>query len=80
MTPTKGRTVFFVLKSGITRPATVIEADHELVTLCVFMLPAESLHEATFQPRVRYSPLGTPGTWHWPDRVIPPVAEERSAS
>ena len=74
MTPTKGRIVFFVLKCGTSRPARIVDAAGEMVDLRVDMTPIEEGHNSSWQPGIAFCPLARPGTWHWPDRAIPPAA------
>lgn len=75
MTPTKGRIVLFVLRCGTARPARIVDAAGDIADLRVDMSPIEEGHNSTWQPGVSYSPLGTPGTWHWPDRAIPAATQ-----
>lgn len=69
--PSIGRIVHYVSRGSADgvypatcRAAIVTVADSDLVALCV--LNPTGLH---FTERVPFDDGGTPGTWHWPERV-----------
>lgn len=68
-----GRIVHFVLltgtRAGHIRPALITHIHSETcINVCVAPDPQDDPISREVETKVEFSPLGEPGTWHWPDQ------------